>query len=107
MELPRVSASANRKPRKIRYSVAEWTVIVERASACRQPPARYVRMISLGAQPKPIRAQANAAVVHELGRVGNALVALRNQERAARSDGCADTIDAVLSELLTVLKRLG
>jgi hypothetical protein len=78
----RTSYRDTRQARKIRYTDAEWDAIVERARACGQPPARYVRDVSLGVVPKIGRAQANAPVVHELGRIGKALTALAAQERA-------------------------
>lgn len=65
-------------------------------------------MMSLGAQPKLVRAQANAAVIHELGRIGNALIALRHHEGVAGVEGNSEAaVEAVLGELLEAVKRLG
>lgn len=101
-----VGARSAREARKIRYTDAEWDTIVERARACGQPPASYVREISLGIVPKIGRAQANAPVVHELGRVGNALAALVAQERGNGDDSRSGAIDEALRELLTTVRRL-
>jgi hypothetical protein len=95
-----------RQARKIRYTDAEWDAIVERTRACGQPPARYVRDVSLGVVPKIGRAQANASVVHELGRIGNALTALAAQERARGEEARAAAINEALGELLAVVRRL-
>ncbi len=80
---------AIREVRKIRYTDQEWDTIVERARSCSQPPARYVRAVSLGVVPRSSRAQASAAVVHELGRIGNTLAALRADVRSHRVHGDA------------------
>lgn len=106
IEALNTAVHTTRQPRKIRYSDAEWDAIVQRAHACGQPPASYVRAVSLGAQPKAARSQANASVIHELGRIGNALAVLTSQERAGTADERADAIDAVLGELLAVVRRL-
>lgn len=95
-----------RVARKIRYTDAEWDTIVDRARACGQPPARYVRDVSLGLVPKIGRAQATAPLVHELGRIGNALAALAAQQRAAGDQERAAAIAETLSELLAVVRRL-
>ena len=95
-----------RVARKIRYTDGEWDTILERARACGQPPARYVRDVSLGAVPKIGRVQATAPLVHELGRIGNALTALAAQERAGGGQERAAAIGEALSELLAVVRRL-
>jgi hypothetical protein len=99
-------ARAIREVRKIRYSDAEWNAIVERAHACGQPPASYVRDVSLGVVPKSRRAQAAAGLVNELGRIGNTLVALRSQFGSNGADSMTERIAAVLDELLTAVRRL-
>lgn len=107
IEARSIAVHTTRQPRKIRYSDAEWDAIVQRAHACGQPPASYVRAVSLGAQPKAARSQANASVIHELGRIGNTLAVLSNLERGGRAAERSDAIEAVLGELLAVVRRLG
>ncbi|MEW5918193.1 MAG: hypothetical protein AB1762_17455 [Gemmatimonadota bacterium] len=97
---------AIREVRKIRYTDQEWDTIVERARSCGQPPARYVRAVSLGVVPRSSRAQASAAVVHELGRIGNTLAALRADVRSSGDGARSDTIEVALQELLAVVRRL-
>jgi hypothetical protein len=96
-----------RAARKIRYTEAEWDTIVDRARACGQPPARYVRDVSLGVVPKIGRAQLSAPLVHELGRIGNTLSTLAAQERAAGDADRAAAINDALSELLSIVRRIG
>jgi hypothetical protein len=101
------TAQAVRRPHKIRYSEQEWQTIRERASISRQPPARYVRTVSLGAQPRVVRSQLNADAVHELGQIGNSLLGLRKEAHSVGLDDRARAIDAVLTELFLAVKRLG
>jgi hypothetical protein len=97
---------AIREVRKIRYTDEEWDTIVERAQACGQPPASYVRAVSLGAVPKNSRAQASAAVIHELGRIGNALAALRSEVRSLGDVAREESIDRALQELFAVVRQI-
>jgi hypothetical protein len=101
-----VSAGVVRVARKIRYTDAEWDMIVDRARACGQPPARYVRDVSLGFVPKIGRAQLSAPLVHELGRIGNTLSMLATQERANGGVERAAAINDALSELLSMVRRI-
>ena len=95
-----------RVARKIRYTEAEWDTIVDRARACGQPPARYVRDVSLGVVPKIGRAQLSAPLVHELGRIGNTLSTLAAQERATGDAARAAVITDALGELLSMVRRI-
>jgi hypothetical protein len=95
-----------RVARKIRYTEAEWDTIVDRARACGQPPARYVRDVSLGVVPKIGRAQLSAPLVHELGRIGNTLTTLAAQERAVGEPARSAAIGDALSELLAMVRRI-
>jgi hypothetical protein len=100
------SDHANRRPRKIRYSNAEWDSILERAHACGRPPARYVREVSLGVVPKASRAHVTGRLVHELGRLGTRLTTIAERERSAGNAATADSIDEGLRELLALVRRL-
>lgn len=104
--LSRHSSGQVRCPRKIRYTDAEWAIIVSQARSCGRPPARYVRETSLGSTPRASRSRADAEVIHELGRVGTTLTRIA----AARQDGqhgSQAAIEAALVELLAVIRRLG
>src|SRR5690349_17778929 len=73
--LPR-RTSARRRPHKVRYTGAEWGRVEHCARLVGRAPARYVREASLGVVPRAPRARADAALVRELGRVGETLAAL-------------------------------
>ncbi len=94
-----------RQPRKIRYTSAEWRRIMELARASARPPARYVRETSLGTVPKAVRRE-NDDLIHELGRIGTVLSQLAAAAKAAGIASQQTTIEAALSELLTVVRRL-
>ena len=95
-----------RQPRKIRYTAAEWASIVQRARACRRPPARYVRETSLGAAPKTVHNQQNDDVIHELGRVGTTLSRLASQAKESGVLSQQAMIEAALAEILAAVRRL-
>lgn len=98
--------SSLRQPRKIRYTAAEWAAIVAHARACGRPPARYVREISLGGVPKARPDRVNDEIIRELGRIGTVLTRLAaGQEPGTGADQVA--IEAVLTELLAAVRRLG
>lgn len=96
-----------RKPRKIRYTSAEWSAIVERARRCGRPPARYVRESSLGAVPKSRRGREHDELVYELGRIGTTLARLAAEPREKGVNGCGPALQSVLDELLATVRRLG
>lgn len=107
---PTAGRAARRSARKIRYTDAEWVAIVERARECRKAPARYVREVSLGAVPKARRSAANAALVRELGRIGNSIAGLsRIARKSPEQDDIAQlsaALDASLQELLAAVRRI-
>ncbi|MFZ5625227.1 MAG: plasmid mobilization protein [Gemmatimonadota bacterium] len=95
-----------RRPRKIRYDDSEWALVVEHARACGQPPARYVREVSLGRPPKVQRGYADAAVVHELGRIGTTLNRLLAASRDSSAPQPVAALETALAELLATVRRL-
>ncbi len=95
-----------RQPRKIRYTEAEWSTIVVHAQACGRPPARYVREASLGAVPKARRNRENDEVIHELGRIGTALMRLASTTNESGLASEQRAIEAALQELLAAVRRL-
>jgi hypothetical protein len=100
-ELP----DSRRRPWKIRYTDAEWAIIVARARASGHPPARYVRETSLGTVPRARRGARNADIIHELGRIGTTLAQLAATGPGAAPDGAAE-FELVLADLLAVVRRL-
>ena len=103
----RISNSAEvRRPRKIRYTDAEWAVIVDRARACGRPPARYVRETSLGSALKPRPSQTNASLIRELGRIGIALQRLATTARETQALPQAATLDAALADVIAAVRQL-
>ena len=101
-----MSTQALRQPRKIRFTDAEWDMIVERAHSCGKPPARYVREVSLGIVPKASRAHLTAGLIHQLGRLGTLLTSIAAQERSLGNRPAADVIDHGVGELLALVRRL-
>ena len=96
-----------RQPKKIRYTVAEWTVVVERARVTGRPPARYVREISIGAAPRARHGREYDEIIYELGRIGTTLTRLSS---AVKETGLAATeasLQATLAEVLTAVRRIG
>lgn len=96
-----------RAVRKIRYSSSEWSTIAERARACGKPPARYVRETSLGVIPKSRSGQTDSALIRELGRIGTQLTRLRSTGAGREMRGEDASIDGVLAEILSLVRRLG
>lgn len=96
-----------RQPRKIRYTDAEWATIIAHAHACGRPPARYVREASLGAVPKARRERENDEVIHELGRIGTALIRLAGTAKESGLASHQGVIEGTLQELLAAVRRLG
>lgn len=96
-----------RSVRKIRYTMSEWSTIAERARACGRPPARYVRETSLGVIPKSRSGQTDSALIRELGRIGTQLTRLRSTASIRGMPGQDASIDGVLAEILSLVRRLG
>ena len=90
----------------VRFTAEEFALIRERARECGKPPARYIRDTALGAIPRSRRSAANAAVIRDLARIGNALTQLA--EVARRSDMPDDSaaIEATLREVLETIRRI-
>ena len=106
IQRPNCRAEA-RAVRKIRYSSSEWSTIAERARACGKPPARYVREVSLGVIPKSRSGQTDSALIRELGRIGTQLTRLRSTASTRGMPGQGASIDGVLAEILSLVRRLG
>lgn len=98
--------SEARCPRKIRYTDAEWSLIVERARACCRAPARFVREVSLGSAPKPRHSQSNDALIREMGRIGNNLQLLVHVAKQSGTLPQAEALHRALSELIAAVRRL-
>jgi hypothetical protein len=96
-----------RQPHKIRYTPAEWAIIVGQAQATGRPPARYVREASLGAAPKARRNRESDEVIRELGRIGTALTHLARLAKESGRIPEQSAIETTLQELLASVRRLG
>ncbi len=96
-----------RKVRKIRYHDAEWERIVERARECRQPPARYVREVSLGVSPRARRNRVEERIVVQLGRIGNNLNQLARFAHATGQQPAREQLQTALEEVLAAVRRIG
>ena len=94
-------------PSMVRFTPGEWRAVEERARVCGRAPAVYIREAAIGAVPKARRVPEHADLIRELARLGNTLSAL---VAAVRSDGnecLVDDADAVLTEVLDAVRRVG
>ena len=98
-------ARETRQPKKIRYTSAEWSTVVQRARQSGRPPARYVREASLVGAPRTRRGQETDEVVHQLGCIGTTLASLAEATHV-NGNGGHSQFEAVLTELLTTVRRL-
>jgi mobilization protein NikA len=77
-----------RRGRTVHYTDAEWEAVREAAQQCGKAARRFVRDASLGALPTLETFRADAELIRELRRAGNALVRLAatraRERRAAR-----------------------
>ncbi len=95
-----------RRARTVHYSDVEWQAIQEAARLCGKAARRFVRDTSLGALPKVPPLLANAELVRELGRSGNAIARLAATARASGALPEAATLNAALAELLAIVRQL-
>ena len=102
--VPRPSRPKRVEHSMVRFTADEFTLIKERARECGKPPARNIRDTALGAVPRARRSTANAAMIRELARIGNALTQLA--EVARGSDTPAEAIEAALGEVLETIRRI-
>lgn len=89
----------------IRYTPEELGRVTDRARACGQPVACYVRECSLGAVPKARHARRDAEVIRALARIGNVLAELT---RVADTDSLtwSTEVQMALEELLATIRRI-
>src|SRR5438128_762914 len=95
-----------RRARTVHYTDAEWQAVREAARLCGKAARRFVRDTSLGALPNVPPLLANADLIRELGRSGNALVRLAVTARESGALPEAATLNAALAELLAIVRRL-
>ena len=97
---------ARPQKRLIRFTDEELALLRERARATSRPLARYVRETALGVVPQAPRDIVDAALLRQLGRVGNDLNQLAREARAVRALPAEARIEATLVALNTILDRL-
>ena len=96
-----------RTVRKIRYNDSEWELIVARARECREPPARYVREVSLGYSPRARRHRIEDLLIVQLGRIGNNLNQLARLAHSTGQVPARKQLHSTLEEVLTAIRRIG
>lgn len=101
------TASSTRKPRKIRFLVAEWERVERRADACGLPAATYVRKAALGVKLRARRNRAENELILQLGRIAMDLhrLALRSEQNG--DDPVLDELRSALDEVLAAVRRVG
>ena len=90
----------------VRFTADEFALIRERARECGKPPARYIRETALGTVPRARRSTANAAVIRELARIGNALTQLAEVARSSDTPADSPAIEATLGEVLEMIRHI-
>jgi hypothetical protein len=104
--VPRPSRPKRIEHSMVRFTADEFALIRERARECGKPPARYIRETALGAVPRVRRSAANAAVIRELARIGNALTQLAAVARGSNTPADTAAIEAALGEVLETIRRI-
>jgi hypothetical protein len=95
-----------RRGRTVHYTDAEWEAVREAAQRYGKAARRFVRDASLGALPAVETFRADADVIRELGRAGNAIVRLAATAREGGALPEARLLDSALAELLALVRRL-
>jgi hypothetical protein len=95
-----------RRGRTVHYTDAEWEAVREAAQQCGKAARRFVREASLGALPTVETFRADAEVIRELRRAGNAIVRLAATARESGALPEARRLDSALADLLALVRRL-
>jgi len=95
-----------RRGRTVHYTDAEWEAVRESARQCGKAARRFIRDASLGALPTVETFRADADVIRELRRAGNAIVRLAATARESGALPEARVLDSALADLLALVRRL-
>ena len=90
----------------IRFHPDELALITERAQACGQTPARFIRDTALGAIPKARQHAATGALICELARIGKILDDLARLAQSGRYAALAERLAAELDAHWARVRKL-
>jgi Mobilization protein NikA len=92
--------------RSTRFTPEEWARLEERARLCGLAPARYLREVALGVEPK-VRARAiERELLYHLAPIGNNLNQLAHAANALRRVELSARLERTLSALELAFERV-
>jgi hypothetical protein len=101
----RVSHERRTSGRGVKFAPAELQLVIERARAAGRPLASYIRESSLGAAPRPRRAQLSNAVINMLGQIALRLTHLATEAKNHHLSQ-AHEFDEAVSKALDIIREL-
>jgi hypothetical protein len=87
------------------FAPREWQLVIQRARAAGRPIRRYIRESSLGAAPRPRRAQLSNAVINMLSQIALRLTLLATEAKN-QSLPQAHEFDEAVSKALDIIREL-
>lgn len=98
---------ARRDRATLRLDDAEWAAFQERVLATGRTTGRYLRELVMGTVPRARPTQAHADLVRELAKLGNNVNQLAHVANATDRLPEAARLEAMLDELLALIRRVG
>ncbi len=90
----------------VRFHPEELARITERARACGQTPARFIRETALGAVPRPRHHAATDALLCSLARIGRCLDRLAQLAQASQHPALAEHARAALDGHWALVRQI-
>ena len=91
---------------KVRVSVGEHRVILERAKECGKGTSTYMREVALGSVPRARPRRIEMHAIHQLARIGNNLNQLARVANTLRRVDLSQRLAQVLAEVEAAVRRL-
>jgi Mobilization protein NikA len=92
--------------RSTRFTPEEWARLEERARLCGLAPARYLREVALGFEPKVRAGAIERQLLYHLARIGNNLNQLAHAANALRRVELSARLERTLAELEATFRRV-